>query len=114
MLVDLMLITGAPPKTTAWIAIVISLAAFITMVTLTAVFRYFVLAGVLIEAFILYSTLGLYRYMQKDQVEQHPLFQKASDLSDNPALEMFPKDDGSAEPCADPSSFAEAQAHAQV
>jgi membrane protein implicated in regulation of membrane protease activity len=114
MLVDLMLIIGAPAKTTAWIAIFISLAAFITMVTLTAVFRYFVLAGVLIEAFILYSTLGLYRYIQKHQVEQHPLFKKASELSENPALEMFPTDDGSAEPCADPSCFAGRQAHAQV
>jgi Zn-dependent protease len=94
MLVALMLIIGAPAKTTAWIAIFISLAAFATMVALTAVFRYFILAGILIEAFILYSTLGLYRYMQKEQIEQHPLFKKAPDLSDNPASEMFPKDDG--------------------
>jgi Zn-dependent protease len=102
ILVDLMLIIGVPPKTTAWITIVIAVAVSIAMVVVAIVTRYFGFGGILIAAFILYSTFGLYQYVQKDQIEQHPLFRKASDQSDNPASEMLPKNTGSA------------QTHAQV
>jgi hypothetical protein len=95
ILVDLMLIIGVPPKTTAWITIVIAVVVSIAMVIVTVISNYFGFAGILIAVFILFSTFGLYQYVQKDQIEQHPLFRKASDQSDNPAAEMMPKNGGS-------------------
>lgn len=103
ILADLLLLAGVPAKTTAWIIIVVAIAVSIALVILTIVsifasWGFFNWGGMLIAVFILYSTFGLWQYLEKDQIEQHPLFKKPSEQSDNPADEMLPKTGGSATP----------------
>ena len=93
-----MLLANVPAKVTAWITIVTAVAVSVAMIVVAVVWGYFGFGGILIALFILFSTFGLWQYLDKGQIEQHPLFRKASDQSENPAadLEVSPKNDGSA------------------
>lgn len=92
ILVDLMLIVGVPPVTAAWVTVVVAVVVAVAMVVATIVFRFFNFAGLLIAGLILFSTFGLYQYLQKGQIEQHPMFKQASE-GDDPVAEMLPKRD---------------------
>ena len=96
ILVDLLLLANVPAKVTAWITIVTAVAVSVAMIVVAVVWGYFGFGGILIALFILFSTFGLWQYLDKGQIEQHPLFRKASDQSENPAAEMLPKNDGPA------------------
>ena len=96
ILVDLLLIAGVPPKITAWITIITAVVVAVGMIVVAIVYQFFGWSGILIGLFILFSTFGLWQYLDRGQIEQHPLFRKASDQSENPAAEMLPKNDGPA------------------
>ena len=96
ILVDLLQLANVPVKITAWITIVTAVAVSVAMIVMSFVFKSFGFGGILIALFILYSTFGLWQYLNKGQIEQHPVFRKASDQCKNPAADLLPKNDGSA------------------
>ena len=70
ILVDLLLLANVPAKVTAWITIVTAVAVSVAVI----VKGYYGLVGILIALFILYSTFGLWQYLNKGQIRATPSF----------------------------------------
>eukprot|EP00892_Ulva_mutabilis_P007848 jgi/Ulvmu1/5435/UM022_0230.1 len=75
---DLMLIAGIPTNTAAKIVIAVAVVVGVAMVVLGAFRVLLGTLGIFIGLFILLSTYELWKELEADRIEQHPLFKKGS------------------------------------
>jgi len=75
---DFMLIAGIPTATAAKIVIAVAVVVAVGMIVIGVLRIYLGTFAVFIGAFILWSTYGLWKELEADRIEQHPLFKKGS------------------------------------
>jgi hypothetical protein len=71
---DILLVAGVPANTAAKIMVVVGLVIGIGLVIVGAFRIWLGLTGVIVGVFILFSTYQLWRSLEQNQVEQHPLY----------------------------------------
>jgi Zn-dependent protease len=71
---DILRIAGVPANTAAKIMVVVGLVIGIGLVIVGALRVWLGLTGVIVGVFILFSTYQLWRSLEQNQVEQHPLY----------------------------------------
>lgn len=75
---DLMLIAGIPTATAAKIVIAVAVVVAAGMIIVGGLRIFLGPLAVFIGIFILWSTYGLWKDLEADRIEQHPLFKKGS------------------------------------
>lgn len=73
-----MLIAGIPTATAAKIVIAVAVLIGVAMIILGVTSQFLGIFGIFIGVFILWSTYGLWKELEADRIEQHPLFKKGS------------------------------------
>lgn len=75
---DFMLIAGIPTNTAAKIVIAVAVLVGVAMILLGVFTRLLGTLSIFIGLFILWSTYDLWKELEADRIEQHPLFKKGS------------------------------------
>lgn len=75
---DLMLIAGIPTATAAKIVIAVAVVVAVGIIIIGILRIYLGTFAIFIGIFILISTYGLWKELEADRIEQHPLFKKGS------------------------------------